>query len=94
MKRWQIGLLALAVLTLGCHARPGHKHAGTPERPWLIGMSQCNLGEPWRVQMNEDIEEGRRKAPEPEGRVQGRAERLPQAARAGRGAGGQKASTS
>jgi len=21
----------------------------------LIGMSQCNLGEPWRVQMNEDI---------------------------------------
>ena len=22
---------------------------------WVIGMSQCNLGEPWRVQMNEDI---------------------------------------
>ena len=22
---------------------------------WRIGMSQCNLGEPWRVQMNEDI---------------------------------------
>jgi ribose transport system substrate-binding protein len=30
---------------------------------WTIGMSQCNLGEPWRVQMNEDIRraaEGRR----------------------------------
>lgn len=25
-----------------------------PER-WVIGMSQCNLGEPWRVQMNADI---------------------------------------
>ena len=24
-------------------------------RPWTIGMSQCNLGEPWRVQMNADI---------------------------------------
>ena len=23
---------------------------------WVIGMSQCNLGEPWRVQMNADIE--------------------------------------
>lgn len=22
---------------------------------WIIGMSQCNLGEPWRVQMNRDI---------------------------------------
>jgi ribose transport system substrate-binding protein len=28
---------------------------GTKERPFVIGMSQCNLGEPWRVQMNEDI---------------------------------------
>ena len=22
---------------------------------WVIGMSQCNLGEPWRVQMNADV---------------------------------------
>lgn len=29
---------------------------GTKENPWVIGMSQCNLGEPWRVQMNADIE--------------------------------------
>jgi ribose transport system substrate-binding protein len=28
---------------------------GTAEHPWVIGMSQCNLGEPWRVQMNGDI---------------------------------------
>ena len=55
MKRRRLSLLALAVLGLGCHARAGHKHAGTREDPWVIGMSQCNLGEPWRVQMNEDI---------------------------------------
>ncbi len=29
---------------------------GTKDNPWLIGMSQSNLGEPWRVQMNADIE--------------------------------------
>jgi ribose transport system substrate-binding protein len=28
---------------------------GTPENPWVVGMSQCNLGEPWRVQMNADV---------------------------------------
>jgi ribose transport system substrate-binding protein len=27
----------------------------TKERVYTIGMSQCNLGEPWRVQMNEDV---------------------------------------
>jgi ribose transport system substrate-binding protein len=28
---------------------------GTKEDPWVIGMSQCNLNEPWRVQMNADL---------------------------------------
>jgi ribose transport system substrate-binding protein len=28
---------------------------GRPEKILTIGMSQCNLGEPWRVQMNQDI---------------------------------------
>jgi len=27
----------------------------SPERVFTIGMSQCNLGEPWRVQMNADV---------------------------------------
>jgi ribose transport system substrate-binding protein len=36
---------------------------GTADNPWLIGMSQCNLGEPWRVQMNEDIERAAAKHP-------------------------------
>jgi ribose transport system substrate-binding protein len=30
-------------------------HASAQDRHWTIGMSQCNLGEPWRVQMNADI---------------------------------------
>lgn len=31
------------------------KGKGISQNPWIIGMSQCNLGEPWRVQMNSDI---------------------------------------
>lgn len=31
---------------------------------WTIGMSQCNLGEPWRVQMNKDVEEAAKAHPE------------------------------
>jgi ribose transport system substrate-binding protein len=38
-------------------------HKGTAENPWLIGMSQCNLGEPWRVQMNADITAAAKKHP-------------------------------
>ena len=30
---------------------------GTPEAPFVVGMSQCNLGEPWRVQMNADLKQ-------------------------------------
>jgi ribose transport system substrate-binding protein len=29
--------------------------AAAPNRKWVIGMSQCTLSEPWRVQMNADI---------------------------------------
>lgn len=31
---------------------------------WTIGMSQCNLGEPWRVQMNADIKKAADAHPE------------------------------
>ena len=31
---------------------------------WTIGMSQCNLGEPWRVQMNADIKKAAQAHPE------------------------------
>ncbi|MBI3006393.1 MAG: substrate-binding domain-containing protein [Ignavibacteriales bacterium] len=30
-------------------------HSWPQKRIWTIGMSQCNLGEPWRVQMNADV---------------------------------------
>jgi ribose transport system substrate-binding protein len=35
-----------------------------PNTSWSIGMSQCNLGEPWRVQMNADIKAAAEKHPE------------------------------
>jgi ribose transport system substrate-binding protein len=50
-------VLALA-LVAGCSGPVRQKHAGTAADPWVIGMSQCNLGEPWRVQMEEFIDQG------------------------------------
>ncbi|MBP8129613.1 MAG: substrate-binding domain-containing protein [Candidatus Hydrogenedentes bacterium] len=42
--------------------------AGPPAEPaaraWKVGMSQCNLGEPWRVQMNADIKKAADEHPE------------------------------
>jgi ribose transport system substrate-binding protein len=35
-----------------------------PQKQFIIGMSQCNLGEPWRVQMNADIAAAAAKHPE------------------------------
>ncbi len=37
--------------------------AGTPEDPFVIGMSQCNRGEPWRVQMDEDVKQAAARHP-------------------------------
>jgi ribose transport system substrate-binding protein len=61
MKRYQISIFAILLLLFmipGCtqeekSAAPGDASAAEPQ--WVIGMSQCNLGEPWRVQMNQDI---------------------------------------
>jgi len=38
----------------------GPKHGAK----WIIGMSQCNLGEPWRVQMNADVRKAAEAHPE------------------------------
>ena len=55
MKR-TIALAFICSLPLvGCGSQSGEGHAGTPDDPWVIGMSQCNLGEPWRVQMDSDV---------------------------------------
>jgi ribose transport system substrate-binding protein len=42
------------VLTVGICSVAGCRQSSAR---WTIGMSQCNLGEPWRVQMNEDIKQ-------------------------------------
>jgi ribose transport system substrate-binding protein len=48
---------AIALLAAACAGESAAHHAGTAEDPWVIGMSQCNLGEPWRVQMDADVRE-------------------------------------
>jgi len=48
-------LLTCVLIGAGCRSEAHRGHAGTPEDPWIIGMSQCNLGEPWRVQMDADV---------------------------------------
>jgi len=68
--RKTLPLLLLATLTMlvvGCARKPApapmapamppSKAAEPPAagKKFTIGMSQCNLGEPWRVQMNADI---------------------------------------
>src|SRR5271154_4079031 len=40
-------LIAALAVTLGCGKAKSGKH--------LIGFSQCNLGEPWRVAMNAEV---------------------------------------
>ncbi len=52
--------VALAALALVLTAAPARSQGGH----WTIGMSQCNLGEPWRVQMNADIRKAAEAHPE------------------------------
>jgi ribose transport system substrate-binding protein len=60
------------VLAFGCRSKePAPAPAGSAapavsavtaeKKTFVIGMSQCNLGEPWRVQMNADIEQAAKK---------------------------------
>jgi len=52
--------LALGLAAFGCREKAAPSGAAPPAssgpRTYLVGVSQCNLGEPWRVQMNADIE--------------------------------------
>jgi ribose transport system substrate-binding protein len=49
---------AAVIVTVGCKqsetASPG-SGGKTAKSSYTVGMSQCNLGEPWRVQMNADV---------------------------------------
>lgn len=54
----RVGLLSLMANIVGGCGRKAATPSGAQEAPkprWTIGMSQCNLGEPWRVQMNADV---------------------------------------
>ncbi len=52
-------LAAISIVVLG-----GFGLESAAARDYVIGMSQCNLGEPWRVQMNHDLKEAAAKHPE------------------------------
>ncbi len=65
-----LALLALATtLFAGCGKSGGPATSTTTStnaagRQFVIGMSQCNLGEPWRVQMDADIAAAAARRPE------------------------------
>lgn len=50
-------------LCLGAN-QPAQQAAPQPAKTWTIGMSQCNRGEPWRVQMDKDVESAAKTHPE------------------------------
>jgi ribose transport system substrate-binding protein len=64
-----VGLIAVIVVG-GCgksqqSSTTGSKRTSSaPSKTYTIGMSQCNLGEPWRVQMNADVKAAAAKHPE------------------------------
>ena len=71
MRSALVGALLFAALsTSGCKRDSEHSTAPPPSasakgpRKYVIGMSQCNLGEPWRVQMNADVAQAAAKHPE------------------------------
>jgi len=57
----RILLVLLLLCSLACDKDEDKGTRGTKDNPWVIGMSQCNLGEPWREQMNKDIEAAAKK---------------------------------
>jgi ribose transport system substrate-binding protein len=57
MRAKLVSVLAVVALASGAFGQ-------TAGRTYTIGMSQCNLGEPWRVQMNADIRAAAAQHPE------------------------------
>lgn len=60
-----LALIAVSAFLCGCSGgeKPKKKEPDGGVK-WVIGMSQCNLGEPWRVQMNADVRAEAEKHPE------------------------------
>src|SRR5687767_4198952 len=63
MNRRSTALLAAVVCALGGCGGSSTRESEKKSR-WTVGMSQCNLGEPWRVQMNSDIRTAAAKFPD------------------------------
>lgn len=70
MRFLRYGAIAAAIAAIaltGCGNKSTSTNAGGTSKAgakYVIGMSQCNLGEPWRVQMNDDIKTAAAKYPE------------------------------
>ena len=72
MKNLPLPLLALALVGCGISSDPvtvktaPSTGGGTPSagKTYTVGLSQCNLGEPYRAQMNKDIEAAAKDHPE------------------------------
>lgn len=80
MKKKVLGMLLCAAMTIGMLGGCNTKEAKTESTDkqtekasdttdgakdkFVIGMSQCNLGEPWRVAMNDQIEAAAKNHPE------------------------------
>ena len=61
-----LAALVLAVAITGCGKKESTSTSSSTSgtKQYVIGMSQCNLGEPWRVQMNADVKAAAEKHPE------------------------------
>ena len=58
-------LISTLLFFTGCNkSEPAATNSPPPQKQFTLGMSQCNLGEPWRVQMNADIAAAAAKHPE------------------------------
>jgi len=59
VRHWlvDVALIFVILLFTGCNksAGPAAADSSAPQKQFTIGMSQCNLGEPWRVQMDADL---------------------------------------
>ena len=56
--------IALLICIAGCAKQIGKTGSRGTRSTYVIGMSQCNRGEPWRVQMDADIKAAALKRPE------------------------------
>ncbi|HLZ53509.1 MAG TPA: substrate-binding domain-containing protein [Verrucomicrobiae bacterium] len=61
-----VSLISAIALFTGCSKsnEATAPNSSPAQKQFVIGMSQCNLGEPWRVQMNADIAAAAAKHPE------------------------------